>query len=414
MTPEFCCGFECGLISTTSGHFTLSGVGTAPTINTNASFVRNGARSLRCNPSANTSYANTPASFVSGTRHVVRFYVYFTTLPSADCNIAGFGAGAVFDGPNVRFKQSDSKIYAAVNTTLGASGVSVTTGQWYRIDYDFNVNTGGNDACDVKVDGTACGQASAAGASSTNLRDSIGILTSCSADAYFDDYISSSTAADYPIGAGYVNHFIPTSDGTHNIAGTGDFQRTLTGTDILNSTTDAYLLVDEVPLEATVTDWINLIAPPNATDYVECIFGPAPGIPVPVNPPRTVEVICGINQAGTGTGNMEIRLNDNGTTGVIYTATGVAGVAVASGQVFKRAHFADPPRAATAWTLSGNGNFNNVRIRFGSPAAVDANPDQYFGCAMIEAEFAPELDRSMYTRPFGVSGQAQMNQLLAT
>ena len=268
---------------------------------------------------------------------------------------------------------------------------------------------------DVTVNGTACGQKSLAvvGASSQTMVLGSGIITG-TFDAFYDDVLWSQTSGDYPIGDGYVNHFVPTADGTHNVAGTGDFQRTLTGTDILNATTTAFQLVDEIPFEATVTDWINMLAPVNATDYVECIFGPAPSIPTPVNPPRTVEVICGINQSGTGAGNMEIRLNDNGSMGTVYTATGVAGVAVATGQQFKRAHFADPPSAATAWALSGNGNFNNLRIRFGSPAALDVNPDQYFGCAMIEAEFAPELDRSMYTRPFGVTGQSQMNQLLAT
>ena len=416
MTPVFCCGCECGVASTAGAHW--------ESLASNASFstttVRSGARSLRFNLSASTAAAvvNTNLS-IGGTVGVLRAYVRFATLPSVDFGILQFST-AVGSTAGAVFKSSDSKIYAGRDNggtlTVGATGVSVTTGQWYLIDILLDVHAN-PWTVDVKVDGTACGQASIALAASTIGTIRLGrnyVGSSTSIDCFVDDIVASATSGDYPLGAGYVNHFIPTSDGTHNIAGTGDFQRTLTGTDILNATTTAFQLIDEVPLEATVTDWINMVAPPNATDYVECVFGPAPGVVVPVNPPRTVEVICGINQAGTGAGNMEIRLNDNGTTGVIYTATGVAGVAVATGQVFKRAHFADPPSAASAWTLSGNGNFNNVRIRFGSPAAVDANPDQYLGCAMIEAEFAPELDQSMYARPFGVSGQAQMNQLLAT
>jgi hypothetical protein len=292
-------------------------------------------------------------------------------------------------GPNIAFKQSDGKIYAAVATTLGASGVAVTTGTWYRLDFDFNFTTSTN-VCDVQVDGAACGQASATGLGAGQNQFLIGVVGSGTrtADAFFDDIVLSVTAADYPIGAGYVNHFVPTADGTHNIAGTGDFQRTLTGTDILNATTTAYQLIDDVPMEASAVDWQNMVAPPNATDYVECIFGPAPTIATPTVGPRAVEVIGGINQAGTGNGNMEIRINDNGTTDAMYSATGVAGVAVASGVVFKRKHYATAIAGGGAWGVAaGNGNFNNLRVRFGSPAAVDANPDQYLVSMMIEAEF---------------------------
>jgi hypothetical protein len=205
-------------------------------------------------------------------------------------------------------------------------------------------------------------------------------------DVYYDDVLVSHTGADYPLGPGAVGTFVPTSDGTHNVAGAADFRRTLTATDILNSTTDAYQLIDDVPLESgSSVDWINMVAPPNATDYVECIFGAAPWTQVPIRAPRAVEIVAGIHQAGTGTGNMEIRINDNGTMDTFYTATTVAG---STSVAYKRKHYATAPTGG-AWTVvSGNGNFNNLRMRFGSPAAVDANPDQYLDCIMIEAEFA--------------------------
>lgn len=379
MTPIFACGFECGQFGT--AHWNGGGVGASST-----GTVRSGARSFRANPTASIVQLITfDAPWGSNTRRIARMYVNFATLPSADTALALFGGGAA--GPNVRFKQSDSKIYAAVGTTFGASGVTVTTGIWYRIDSDFNVNTSGADFCDVQVDGVACGQATATGLSSVTGNEAIGVLETCTADVFFDDYVASVTAADYPIGAGYVNHFVPTADGTHNIAGAADFQRTLTGTDILNATTTAFQLVDDVPVEPTgPTDWINMIAPPNATDYVECIFGPAPGISTPTVAPRAVEVLAGIHQAGTGTGNMEIRMNDNGTTNAMYTATTVAGV---TSVAYKRKHYAVNIANGGAWTVAaGAGNFNNLRVRFGSPAAVDANPDQFFDCIMIEAEFA--------------------------
>lgn len=382
-TPVFCCGAECGQLSTGAGvgeHW----VSAAAAVSFSTTTVRSGARSLRLNPSAAASNV-TVCALPSYARLVGRFYLQFASLPTADQVICGT-QGTVATA-NVRFKQSDSKLYAGVGTTLGATGVSVTTGIWYRIDFDFNV-TAGNDTSDVQVDGTACGQASATGSTgSTTTGPIFGNSIANTFDLFIDDVVLSQTAADYPLGAGHVDHFVPTADGTHNVAGTNDFERGGTGTDILNATTDAYLLIDDVPLDDTTpdtNDYINMIAPPNATDYVECVFGPAPGISTPTAGPRAVEVIAGIHQAGTGLGNMEIRLNDNGTTNAVYSATGVAGTTTI---IYKRKHYATAPTGG-AWTAtSGAGNFNNLKMQFGSPAALDVNPDQFLDCIMIEAEF---------------------------
>ena len=246
--------------------------------------------------------------------------------------------------------------------------------------------SGTNDLVDVNVDGVACGQSSA----NTGTTAITGVLlgdhnVSATADYYIDDLILSSTSGDYPIGGGYVNQFVPTADGTHSGLTTSDFGRTLTGTDILNSTTDSYLLLDDVPMESGASvDWINMLAPV-ASSYVENIFGPASGISTPTVAPRMVSIIIGIHAAGTGAYNAEWLLNDNGTTTAIFTASAVAGSTTV---IYKTLNLSDPPSAASSWTLSGNGNFNNLRVRFGPTASVDANPDVYFDCAMAEAEFA--------------------------
>lgn len=387
-TPLFCCGYECGLIAGVPGHW-ANWFGNTPQNET--TIVRSGTRSAKYDSANNTmSYHITPAIF-GGNRHIGRFYVYIPTTDGGGCSIAHFGDRSLdAAGPCVR--HVGEAIFASISDgvetfTNGATGVTVTRNEWHRIDYDFNVNTGGNDTCDVKVNGIACGQATATGTSTGSNVDSIGVTNAVLGRIiYVDDYVCSATAADYPIGSGYVHHFVPTSDGTHNIAGAGDFRRTLTGTDILNTTTTAFQLVDDIPLDVGAgTDWINMVAPPNATDYVECKFGPAPGIPTPGWGPRSVEVIAGIHQAGTGTGNMEIRMNDNGTTDAMYTATAVAGVTTIA---YKRKQYATAIAGGGAWGVAaGNGNFNDLRVRFGSPAAVDANPDQYFDSIMVEAEF---------------------------
>ncbi len=401
--PVFCCGFECGVFATTSPrHWASNG---SPAFST--STVRSGSRSLRCNAVA--ALCNAVTSLTTSARWIGRFYVYFASLPNANCSIASYLGNDT--GPNVRFNSSDNKLYAAVSTTIGASGVLVTTGVWYRIDFDFNCNVAGADFCDVQVEGVVCDQATATGASSSATSISMGFISSVTADAFFEDVIFSNTAADYPLGPGYVNHFIPVSDGTHNVAGAGDFQRTTTGTDILNSTTTAYQLIDDVPLESGASvDWINLVAPANAGDYVEVNIGPAPGIYVPISPPRAVDVIIGIHQAGTGTGNMEVRFGLSNFH-ALYTATTVAGSTTV---VYKRTHYKgnpDPVNSGTSWTLS---EFNNIKLRFGSPAALDANPDQYLDCVMVEAEFVDQLNAAAFGRPMGQLGQNLMQQLLAT
>jgi len=379
MTPVFCCGFECGQLGSVGQHWTAP---TGASISTTT--VRSGARSLRINPSAATC-AIAPASG-SISVWVVRFYVRFTTLPNADTYL--FAAGGTKLG-GVAFKQSDSKIYVATSTGAGsapanfsASGVSVTTGVWYLID--ARVDTVTNITADCKVDGSALAQLTLA--SNTGSGGNFGCLQSTTADIFFDDVLISSTSADYPIGAGYVNHFVPTSDGTHNVAGAADFRRGDTTTDITNATTTAFQLVDDVPLDDVTPDaddHIRIVAPPNVTDYVECVYGPAPGISTPTAAPRAVEVIAEFFAAGTLASDEIFKLNDNGTVDTVYDGTGIGGTTTG---IYKRKHYATAPTGG-AWTVvSGAGNFNNIRFRYGF--ASDANPDKSLMCTMVEAEFA--------------------------
>src|SRR3989304_1188693 len=74
-------------------------------------------------------------------------------------------------------------------------------------------------------------------------------------------------------------------------------------------------------------------SPPNATDYVEEVFGPAPGISTPTVAPRAVEVITEHFAAGTGLSDEIVKLNDNGTVDNIYDGTGIAGTTTG---VYKR------------------------------------------------------------------------------
>ena len=394
-TPVFCCGFECG-VSLTGHLINVAGISfvTSP--------VRSGLRALRVNTTAAVASSRWNGDGTTRTRLIGRIYIRFATLPDVDTGLAWTGSLAD-TGPQVRFKQADSKIYAAVDTTLGATGVSVTTGIWYLIEYDFNISTGGNDVCDVRVDGVACGQATAAGMSVGQTIYRLGVANTCTADIYFDDWILSGTAADYPLGPGYIISYIPNADGSHNVAGANDFERTLTGTDITNATTDAWQLVADRPLPSTAVDFINGIAPPNSTDYVEVAFEDS----VEPAAPRTVEALVVYHDAGgAGTNNFSVTLRDSngGTTAdIMAAATRNVGSVITLG----RAHFTTIPGGG-AWTSTA---FNALRSRF---LVSDASPDPYIDALMLEAEFQPALPSALFNRPYGQAGINQAQQLLAT
>lgn len=380
-TPTFCCGWECGQLGTSGQHWALTSTGSIST-----STKRNGSRSLRINPTATNGYVVSSGFPMTSTHYVVRFYINFATLPSADCYI--FAARTItpqFFG--LAFKQSDSKLYCATGLTpsFGATGVSVTTGQWYRIDFHFD-STSGARTVDAQVNGTALAQKTSS--ATDGLSEwRLGILSTATADVFFDDFLGGNTAADYPFGSGYVNHFVPVSDGTHNVTSAGDFKVGAAGANITNATTDSWQLVDDTPLDDTTpdtNDYINMaLDSGGGAEYVEHVFGPASGISTPSSAPRAVEAIIAYHGAAAAASNSTFKLNDNGTESTIFAFSGTASTSIR----YARKHYKDPPSGLGGWSLSGSGNFNNLRHRFGY--STDANPDQYFDCAMIEAEFTP-------------------------
>lgn len=379
-TPVFTCGFEEGVFGP---HWTAGAVSPA--------FVTSGAlsgtRSLRVNPAAQTNCnALTVDSFGVGLL-IIRLRVKFVTLPSTSgfCILhlgSNTGTGVFFGASNT--------LAAAADNTVGVGSVTVVVGVVYFID--IKIDKRANPwTVDMQVNGVSCGQAVSSTAGSTTAEQvrigtQQGFGTAITADILFDDILISVTEADYPIGPGFVHPFVPVADGTHNIAGAADFKRGAAGTDILNATTDSFQLIDSIPMDAigavpTTDDYINAIAPPNATDYTEHVFGPAPGIATPTVAPRAVEVIVETAQSATQTGSFKLALNDNGTLDTIKEQAGVAGVVNVAAA---RKHYAAGP--AGAWVIGGggNGDFTDLRIRFSS---ADAAPDQYFVNALIEAEF---------------------------
>jgi len=377
-TGVFCCGFECSnLYVNPAPNLAHWPVTTGFSMST--STVRTGGYSLRLNPAA---AATRIACLISASTNVVaRFYIRFATLPDADTYIAGVGLASSTVRIGIGFKQSDSKLYCATGSTVtfGATGVGVTTGVWYLIDLKMDQTTGAK-VVDAQVDGVALGQhtsTQAGGAGSFSFGTGAETIT---ADIFYDDFALSHTAVDYPIGAGRIDHFVPTADGTHNTGTAGTFIVGAAGANITDATTDSYLLVDDVPYEDDTPgtdDYINQAAI-GAANYVEHIFGPAPGVSTPTVAPRTVEVLSAVHQQSTSIGASVCKINDNGTEDTIGS---VAGAGQTTPRHFRK-HYAVMPADSLAWDIA---RFNNLRHRFGY--STDAAPDQYFDCAMLEAEF---------------------------
>lgn len=230
VTPIFICGAECacnfaGTSSPAVEHWNLPG--TAPTISTTTvNSAQGGVRSFRCQGSASTGGVLNhafAAAVASPATTVGRFYVYFATLPNADTWLLEISGTARVG--SVQFESSDNSIRAggATLSTTAASGVVVTTGQWYRVDFKVVFNT--TITVDVQVNGTAATQYTVAGGADSATNVQIGCYSSgnFTGDAFIDDLIVSGTSGDFPIGAGGVAGLYPSGDGAHSYSATTDF-----------------------------------------------------------------------------------------------------------------------------------------------------------------------------------------------
>jgi hypothetical protein len=393
MLPVFACGFECGALGTAGQHWSTGG--TAPTINTGT--VRSGARSLRTNCAAGGS-SSASHTIAAGIRTVVlRGYVRFTTLPS-NGTVALFGtANAAFDG--AIYNAADGKVYA---TAASGAGVSVTTGQFYRVD--VRVDTSANPhLCDVQIDGTPTSQGSFATAAADAGTVALGAFAAVGAggfDAHWDDVVVSATLADYPIGPGFVSAHSPNRDGTHTGTGT-NFAKGAAGTAITVTSTDIWGLLDDVPLAFNTSDYVNQVTS-SPTQYVEVGFASATGLG---DGPRGVEILIAAGKGSTAFGNMTFKWNDNGTTVSVW-AFGSSAIG-SSGVVFNSTHYASLPTGG-AWTKA---RFDALRMRGGY--STDATPDVFWHAVMIEAEFvqggATQLITSMLTGLGSIGGNLNLS-----
>lgn len=374
--PVILCGMECGLFTGSGtfgqGHF-LSGSG-APSFDTTT--FRSGLRSIRCNAAGATVHVAIAFAAAAQTRVIGRFYIRFATLPSGACAIVQLPGG----GPGIRYAAAAGEIRTAVSGNTGSPGVAVTTGIWYRIDFDFTIDTAGDDTAACMVDGVACASITGAGAAAGQTQLEMGVLNAVTADLYLDDLTVSLTAADYPLGPEKIVGYVPNADGTHTATTTTIVRGTLaapTGGGNVAGSTDTNAWVNGRPLLGGASDNTRLVnqQTAGATLYAEVDFESS----AESNAPQAVEVITADRQAGTATGNFQTKLNDNGTENAIANRGTVAGV---TSDRYVNKMYATMPADSAAWTLA---RFNALKARFGYSS--DATPDQYWRGIMIEAGY---------------------------
>jgi len=188
----------------------------SPSINTTTK--RTGAASLRCNPTAASAYLR--HSLMTGTTtsaHVyLRAYVYIATLPSANTMLMGWIDTSPF-GYGVRLRTDGKLAIGGTNSVLigTASTITLSTGQWYRIELDYD---DGTDLATCYVDGvSACTLSGADTFGGTQAM--FGLFDSCTADVYFDDIAvndnSGSVQNGLP-GAGSIVHLKPNAAGDNS------------------------------------------------------------------------------------------------------------------------------------------------------------------------------------------------------
>lgn len=226
MARLWTCGFE--LQSATGGVEFSEASASAPTIST--SIKRAGTASMRFNPSATVQYVSHQYGS-EASRHVFyRMYLYVATMPNVDtiimasCDSLGAAAGR---SPRL-FLKTNGQLQTATgsgssHTYVGDSSATLSTGQWYRVELDYDSV---NDVQHAYLDGTDFSGA-VEGVGFTDFESAairVGAFTdtpagSTTCDLYIDDIAvndsTGSTQNGLP-GPGSVVHLHPNAAGDSN------------------------------------------------------------------------------------------------------------------------------------------------------------------------------------------------------
>lgn len=283
--------------------------------------VRTGLRAAQLAASAGAPQIG--YTIAAGNRVVTQvFYIRFATLPSADVQLAHF----VATGGNgyLWFMNTNDKFGVSVTTSGQVEGgPTIVVDTWYRIvlEYDTSANP---FVIRCTVDDTTEFSDSSAIAAADITAARLGNTTNATYTAFYDDWIISVTNGDYEdIIANWAEHkiesHIPSSDGTHNIGASGDFD-SFTSTAFSNSTTNGNTFIGHRPMQrANTAEQVIRQDVIGAANYMEF------GLENMSDNTRSIAGVraytCVVYSSTTGTPAAEVRLLLADNTEVLTTGS---------------------------------------------------------------------------------------------
>jgi hypothetical protein len=210
--------------------------------------VNTGLRSRRINAAA--AAVQVRYNITAGNRIVATtLYIRFATLPTADVQLVHFLSTV---NCYLWFMNTNDKFAVSVTTSGQVEGgPTLVVDTWYRVTIECDTTT---NTFQIKatVDGGTEFSDTAASTAADITVIGLGNTTAATYEAFYDDWIISVTAGDYAEMAAWTSHgiesLIPSSDGTHNITTSGDFD-SFVGTAFSNSTTNGNTFIGHRPLQ---------------------------------------------------------------------------------------------------------------------------------------------------------------------
>lgn len=219
MARLYSCGFE--LQSTVAAvEFSNSGLNGGGISTTTK---RSGAASMQINVSASFSwFGHAFKSAVSNSEAFVRVYVNFSSLPNVTTEIV-----SAYDSVGVSQQACICITSAGViqlrqttpaGTQIGSNGPTLSTGVWYRIEWDVSGGSG-NAIMKAYVDGVNFASSTTATVSTFDAIYLGNPGTSATMNLFYDDWAINDTSGSNQTGlpgAGQIEHLNPDSAGDNN------------------------------------------------------------------------------------------------------------------------------------------------------------------------------------------------------
>lgn len=364
-TPVFLTGFEHGVVATGAVPVpndriwhTVSGA-----VGIDTTTFRNGARSLRCNPSGAIEYVG--RSLTSSNILVGSFAIRFETIPTVSLFLFAAVPSGTF--AYIAFNQTTGKLQVTDGTTAADFGPVLSADTWYLVDFRFNISAN-PWALTAQVDGANAATANPAIASSsfTSWRIGAGVDDgTTTVDVYYDDLVLSTTSGDYPLGDHKVLVMRPNADGTHSFTA-GDFGYGDAGGNVATSATDVWSFLDDTTIAAIdTTDSIRQKVI-RSTGYVEVNFEPSPDAANAWG----VQVHGSYDALATGANTSWLKWNDGGTILDVYSNAPTGADFSNTTVTYNSTQRATAPSGG-AWTQA---KLDAIKMRWGYSTDVTGTP----------------------------------------